>query len=404
MKLDRALAAFMLGSVLVWTACGGAGRCSGGAANGSGQSGGSGSGSSSGGPGDNVCGASSGGGSNNFSALAFYSPVSSSTIQAAGLTASTLVPLSSSTPTASINAQMIFVGQKFLYATLGNGVEAFTLDRSSGTLTNVLGNLASVPAQGNIMAADPQGRFLFVSSPGSSIDVFTINSATGALTAAVSSPVTTSLLQIEQLTVDAGGSFLYASDGSTMTAIFSIDPNTGALAQVTGSPLALGVACIQASPGGEFLLGIPNCFGLGTPSLHVFSINTTTGIPAEVSGSPFATTASVFNFAISPTGQFVYTFGNASGSSSTVAPIEGFQIDATTGALTAVSGSPFASLPPVVNCFFDQSGITMLCTDTLTVGNFFALAVDPKTGIPSLQATLPIQTSNPINLMYAITD
>jgi hypothetical protein len=298
---------------------------------------------------------------------------------------------------------MIFVNQKFLYATLGSGVEAFTLDRATGALTNVLGNLGSYPAQGNLVAADPQGRFLFVSGPGSSIDVFGINSVTGTLTAVASSPFTTSLSQVEQLTVDQSGTFLYASDGNTRTAILSIDPSTGALAQVAGSPLSLGVACIQASPGGEFLLGISTCFGLGTRNMHVFAINTATGIPTEISGSPFSTAASVFNFAISSTGHFVYTFGNVAGSS-VVAPLEGFEIDATTGALTAIPGSPFTSLPSVVNCFFDQSGSTMLCSDTLTVANFFAFAIDPKTGTPSVEATLPPSTTNPIHLMYAITD
>jgi 6-phosphogluconolactonase (cycloisomerase 2 family) len=346
----------------------------------------------------------SGGGGSSSSALIYYSAESSSRIQAAGLNGSTLVPLALTTPTQSINARMIFVKQMFLYATLGNGVEAFTLARPTGALTNILGNLASYPAHGNTLAADPRGRFLFVSGPGSSIDVFEINSVTGALTAAPGTPFSARLSQIAQLTVDASGNFLYASDGNSMTSIFSIAPSTGALAEVSGSPLSLGVACIQASQGGEFLVGIPTCFGLGAPDIHVFSIPTSTGIPTEISGSPFPTMAAVFNFAVSPTGQFVYTFGHTSSSSSTVAPIEGYQMDATTGALTAVSRSPFRSLPTVVNCFFDQSGVTLLCSDTLRLGNFYAMAVDPKTGIPSLQATLPITSSNPIDLMYAITD
>jgi 6-phosphogluconolactonase (cycloisomerase 2 family) len=212
------------------------------------------------------------------------------------------------------------------------------------------------------------------------------------------------LLQIEQLTADASGKFLYVSDGNTLTAIYSIDQSTGALTEVTGSPRYLGVACIQASPGSEFLLGIPSCLGLGDAHMHVFSIDTTTGIPTEVSGSPFPTTASVFNFAISPLGQSVYTFGYATGGSTTVAAMEGYQMDSATGKLTPISGSPFTSVPTEVNCFFDQSGATMLCSDTLRVSSFYALAVDSKTGVPSVQATLPTNTSNPVDFMYAITD
>ncbi|HEX6802907.1 MAG TPA: hypothetical protein VF133_04440 [Terriglobales bacterium] len=415
MKLGRVLGLLLLGLSLLWTACGGGpGMCSEGAGTGTGQNGGSGSGASSGGPGDNVCGTSTGGGGNNgggggggassASALVYYTSESSNTIQAAGLTGSVLASLSTTTPTPPVNAQMTFVNQKYLYAALGNAVEGFSLDRTTGVLTNVLGNLASYPAHGDLVTADPLGRFLFVSGTTTTINAFQINATTGTLTAAPGSPVTTRLLQIQELTVDASGSFLYASDGNTLIAIYSINPSTGALTEVTGSPVFLGVACIQADPAAEFLLATATCLGLGDPHMHVFSINTSTGLLTEISASPFATTASVFNFAVSPSGQFVYTFGYAAGSSSTVDPMEGFQMDPTTGALTAISGSPFASLPTVVNCFFDQSGALMLCSDTLRGSNLYVFAVDPKTGKPGLQATLPINTTNPIDFMYAITD
>jgi hypothetical protein len=79
-------------------------------------------------------------------------------------------------------------------------------------------------------------------------------------------------------------------------------------------------------------------------------------------------------------------------------------MDASTGSLSAMFGSPFISLPTVVNCFFDQSGAYMLCGDTLRVANFYVVAVDPKAGTPSLQATFPPNSANPIDVMYAITD
>src|SRR5215472_7593146 len=115
MKLGRALSALVLGSILVWSACGGAGRCSGGPGTGRGQTPGPGSGASSVRPGDNVCGPASrsGGGGGGNSALIYYSTQSSSRIQAAGLNGSTLAPLALTTPTQNINAQMIFVKQKF---------------------------------------------------------------------------------------------------------------------------------------------------------------------------------------------------------------------------------------------------------------------------------------------------
>jgi 6-phosphogluconolactonase (cycloisomerase 2 family) len=56
-----------------------------------------------------------------------------------------------------------------------------------------------------------------------------------------------------------------------------------------------------------------------------------------ISGSPFATQAAPAALAIDPAGQFLYV-----GQSSTKG-IEALSIDAATGALTTISGSPFFS-------------------------------------------------------------
>jgi hypothetical protein len=67
-----------------------------------------------------------------------------------------------------------------------------------------------------------------------------------------------------------------------------------------------------------------------------YTINATTGALTAISGSPFAAGVFPDSVAVDPTGKFAYV-GNAVSNN-----VSGYTINATTGALTAISGSPFA--------------------------------------------------------------
>jgi 6-phosphogluconolactonase (cycloisomerase 2 family) len=193
------------------------------------------------------------------------------------------------------------------------------------------------------------------------------------------------------MTVDASGRFLYVGQLSPSrgVAAFSINQTTGALTPIPGAPFNLGVAQIHASLTGEFLLGVAQIQDGGSATdthIHVFSINPATGVPAEVNGSPFTTTSAPFDFAISPNGKFVYTVGTTSGAT-TVGPIEGFQMDTTSGALTKIAGSPFTSLPTASGCIFDQSGADLVCADTISGGKLFVLGASSTNGALTNVAT-----------------
>jgi 6-phosphogluconolactonase len=84
-----------------------------------------------------------------------------------------------------------------------------------------------------------------------------------------------------------------------------------------------------------------------------------------VSGSPFPTTATrLFDLKIHPRGQFVYSFGQDANSN--IAALEGFTLDPTSGALTALPGSPFTTLPKVADCKWDQGGAEAFCANAAT--------------------------------------
>src|SRR5436309_2189600 len=81
-----------------------------------------------------------------------------------------------------------------------------------------------------------------------------------------------------------------------------------------------------------------------------YTINATTGELTAISGSPFAAGLFPFSVAVDPTGKFAYVANEGSND------VSGFIINATTGALTAISGSPFAAGSNPVSVAVDPTG------------------------------------------------
>ena len=371
------LAAF---AMFGWSGCGGG--CPTTSLSSSGGSGGSTGGTSTGG---SVCGPGTnpGGGGGNTSSFLYY--LSNNNILGASLsTTGTFANLTSFTPpTLPSNAgnDMVIVNKKFLYLPQNDSltVQAFAIDHSTGALTAISGSPFTTAGADSI-ASDPAGRFLFVGNDNTGlISVFQINATTGALTAAPGSPFSAFNLDfVHVLAVDGTGKFLYAGQGLAALPVyaFSIDQNTGALSQVVGSPFGLGVAGVRTDFTGKFAVGLT---GIGGDNhLYVFAIDATTGALAPVSNSPFATTMSTpENLRIHPSSQFVYSFGLDTNSA--VSAIEGFSIDATSGALTPLAGSPFTSLPIVADCKWDQGGGEAFCANA-AANAFSVLSTSTSTG------------------------
>src|SRR6202162_3751687 len=75
--------------------------------------------------------------------------------------------------------------------------------------------------------------------------------------------------------------------------------------------------------------------GVPTGTIHVFSVNASTGAITEVPGSPFNAGLIPVQLAVDPTGRFVYVANQLS------EDITAFSVDASTGALTELPGSAF---------------------------------------------------------------
>jgi 6-phosphogluconolactonase len=283
-------------------------------------------------------------------------------------------------PTGDPGVGMVVVQKKFLYAVFGpeNLIYGWSIS-SSGTLSTLAGFPVSVPLSATIpvtpyhqvsLIANPTGTLLFVAQALlNQILVFQISS-TGGLTLGI--PVSTGADSPINLGMDGLGKYLYVTEDpnlsthtATKTAAYVIGA-TGTLAAVPGSPFTFagipGMWEVQGDLSGAYLIGISGSSfalsGADDDNIYVFAITqtgTAAGALTAVAGSPFATTYSPFNLAVNPFGEFAYTFSlNPSDTGNN--PTEGFALNQGTGAITWVSGSPFANLYTGGNGQFDQSG------------------------------------------------
>src|SRR6266849_2313018 len=116
----------------------------------------------------------------------------------------------------------------------------------------------------------------------------------------------------------------------------------------------------------------------GSSNVSAYTINSTTGALSPVTGSPFAAGSFPFSVAVDPTGKFAYV-ANACGVTCTVSGnVSAYTIDSTTGALSPVPGSPFAAGSFPISVAVDPSGKFAYVVDFF--GGVSAYTINSTTG------------------------
>ena len=177
---------------------------------------------------------------------------------------------------------------------------------------------------------------------GSRIYGFQVNETTGALTPLNGFPVFpgsggNGSIVSERMIADRANRRLYViNDGADTVSAYSVNPSTGALTEMPFSPIALGAGTwntIAVHPSGSPLI-VSN----GATGGAALSFNITATTATAAAGSPFPLApATAFSSVISPDGNYFYAGGN------TGTIFAGFSINASTGVLTPLPGSPFDS-------------------------------------------------------------
>lgn len=306
------------------------------------------------------------------------------------------------TPSGDTGLGMTVAQGLYLYAAFGSTdqIYGWTIS-SSGLLTSITNSPFSVAVANNPssefdtnrVATNPGGTLLFVADGTlNEIFVFQVSSG-GTLTAVAGSPFSVPFSP-GNLATDGLGNYLYITSTTSnhtgsLVGAYSIGSgaNLGVLTAVSGSPFTFPMWQVAGEPTGKFLIGTTGSSlsvnGADDNHLYVFSITqsgTSAGALTELSNSPFLTTYSPMGIAVQTNsgGDLVYSFGlNDAGTAFN--PSEGYQLDSS-GTLTAVTNSPFASGNVGNVGQFDQTGTLLfeyggLWNGTTTVYNATAFSV-----------------------------
>jgi uncharacterized protein (TIGR03437 family) len=141
----------------------------------------------------------------------------------------------------------------------------------------------------------------------------------------------------------------------------------GGLTAVPGSPFTTGPSTVAVTT----VLGrFAYAASFGGNNIYAFTINPTTGALTPISGSPFAAGSGPFGLTSDLSGRFLYSANYSSSN------ISAFAIDPTTGALTAVPGSPFSASGPASLAISGR----VLFVANYDGGNLGAYLIDNVTG------------------------
>jgi 6-phosphogluconolactonase len=361
------------------------------------------------------------------------------------VTAATFAPISGynapEIPPTDPSLGAVVAQQQFLYSAFASTEQIYgwSIDKTSGALTAVNGSPFSASYLGFVgvsgfnqlsMITNPAGTLLFVSdATDNEIWVYEIGLAAGTtpgvLTLAPGAPFSTGTFQPWNMTTDGLGKYLYvtsitADHQGTGVAAYSIGTggSEGTLAPVAGSPFLSGPSgaynmwAVQGEPSGTFLIGttgetIATGAAADDKNLYVYYIEqsgTAPGSIKPVPNSPFATVYAPFNIAVQPVeanGEFVYSFG-VNDSAQAYNPVEGYLLNTTTGALTAITpGSPFSGVTFALYGQFDQSGDYLFSYGDVATPQLAVMDDAAGTGVLT-------ETLSPISIVttgyWAVTD
>jgi 6-phosphogluconolactonase (cycloisomerase 2 family) len=248
------------------------------------------------------------------------------------------------TPTGSGPREIVIdpSGQYVLVTnTVSNNISVYSIDGTSGKLTEVAGSpfFANIGPTAMLMTQSGSSVFVYVTNPLGYVSGFSFSA--GALTPVPGSPFAAGS-GVSAITVDGTGKFIYTANTAANTVSGFAIQASGALQPLPGSPYTSangsGPSAIAIDPANTIVY-------VTTPgssfSVWAFSINATTGVLTTVTGSPFNLLSGGGLFLLmEPRGNFFYV---ANQSATTIA---GYQYNSGSGTPSAITGSPFSTGTP----------------------------------------------------------
>jgi YD repeat-containing protein len=278
-------------------------------------------------------------------------------------------------------------------------VTAFTVDPNAGTLTAISGSPFLVSSNLTSISVDTTGQYLY-GPTFNSMFAFSINAGNGALTPLSNSPFS---LSVGPLVFDPSGLFAYAQGGSGLQEM-GTNSSTGTLTALSGgSPI--GGQSIVITAGSTPISYVPQFayvvnIGSAQGNIAGYSIDPASGALTSLSGSPFAEGYFPVSAAIDVSGQSLYVANTCSDPSCAASngSVSGYSINPGSGALTAAAGSPFPAGPSPVSIALQPPGVNASSSSEYAYvasqnGQFFEYSVNPATGVLTTFSGSPANTA-----------
>jgi len=276
----------------------------------------------------------------------------------------------------------------YVYTTIpaANQVIAYREDPNSGVLTQIAGSPYTVGDGARSAVLHPSGKFLYVANPGQledDISLFTIAS-NGALTEVnPRTSIGTNASQPELLAMDPAGAYLYTMNTqSNNISVFSIDSASGALTQLPNSPFAVGLPLLnmQLTPSGNFLYVTT----AGASDGFIVGFSVSAGVLTSIGPPSSSGGINPNGLAIDPSGTYLYA---ANTSSNTISIFAIGLAGTPPGTLSQVAGSPLATTYTApVSLILDPKGAFLYVANQGS-SNVAVYSISSSTGLPAVLTT-----------------
>ncbi len=283
------------------------------------------------------------------------------------------------------------------------------------SLTNGSGTVASSAVTNvAITCVSRVFKFLYTTSSFThDIRGFSIDAATGTLTALPGPPVATGLAPTIPIP-DPTGKFLYLSTRGAAAieppriSVYAADNVTGALMEIADSPYDLSTPPPAANAPLVFPPSIHRSGAFGylpvvtlpptpTAMLYGATIDSTTGALTEIPGMPINMSSGMTGMTVESTGRFAFVPGNPNG----VGEIRSFSVNSPSGVLTPIGPVSTSGSGPLGA--FLTPGESYLVTAHINSGTMIVFAVDKSAGTLT-PVTAPVPTgpagSQPVGYVF----
>ncbi|MHB8455872.1 MAG: beta-propeller fold lactonase family protein [Acidiferrobacterales bacterium] len=279
-------------------------------------------------------------------------------------------------------------------------ISAYRINHTTGALIPVTSNPVYAGQRPNSITLNPAGTIAYVTNTGSAlISVFNVDDTSGLLVPSSDRPFTTEQGP-QSIAFNPAGTFAYVLAGDVSA--FHINPDTGEHTQVGGwVPVGEYCASVTMNPTSNFIYVVHSASGENTRydstyssagTISAYKINTDTGAITEVTGSPFAAGSGPSSLTINPAGTFAYVVNDDN-------TISAYGINGSTGALSPVTGSPFATGASPQYMVINSAGTVAYVANK---GTIWAYNINPATGALTPVADSPFATGHGQNWGIAI--